>query len=257
MPTKGSLTFQIKGRHRYAIIDLTYPISGLDGWDDHVLENDAEHENLQDQIDDLVSGTAGVLSFNSRDGIVEPQSGDYTAGQVGADPAGSAAAVQGNLTAHTNNTSDPHGTLAALETFTATKNEYEFDTDDQERIVNGSDIFLGLEVIEDFAAGDIVEVGAHLPLVTGSAGSTELLFELIHDFAGTPTIIATEQIRVGNNTISVDVDVSTIITTPLATATIGLYATAVSGNTTIANDILEAKMISKKAHNFSFKAYAP
>lgn len=36
----------------------------------------------------------GVSSFNGRAGVVLPQSGDYTAGMVGADAAGSAAAVQ-------------------------------------------------------------------------------------------------------------------------------------------------------------------
>jgi len=46
----------------------------------------------------------GVISFNGRSGSVEPQSGDYTAAMVGADPAGTASAVQANLTAHANNT---------------------------------------------------------------------------------------------------------------------------------------------------------
>lgn len=41
----------------------------------------------------------GVLSFHGRSGYVLPQSGDYTAAQVGADPAGSASAVQTELQA--------------------------------------------------------------------------------------------------------------------------------------------------------------
>ncbi len=35
----------------------------------------------------------GVTSFNGRSGAVAPQSGDYTAAQVGADPSGSATAA--------------------------------------------------------------------------------------------------------------------------------------------------------------------
>lgn len=42
-------------------------------------------------------GVAGVETFNGRDGAVIPGGGDYTAAMVGADPAGSAAAVQTNL----------------------------------------------------------------------------------------------------------------------------------------------------------------
>lgn len=41
----------------------------------------------------------GVLSFHGRSGYVLPQSGDYTAAQVGADPAGAASAVRTELQA--------------------------------------------------------------------------------------------------------------------------------------------------------------
>ncbi len=44
------------------------------------------------------AAAAGVLSFAGRVGAVVPQAGDYTAADVGADPAGTAAAVQTALT---------------------------------------------------------------------------------------------------------------------------------------------------------------
>ncbi len=53
-------------------------------------------------------GIGAVNSVFGRTGDVTAQNGDYTAGQVGADPAGSAATVQANLTTHINNTSNPH-----------------------------------------------------------------------------------------------------------------------------------------------------
>lgn len=57
---------------------------------------------------------AGVTSFNTRNGAVMPANGDYTAGQVGADPAGSATAA---IAAH-NAASDPHPQyLTPLEAF--------------------------------------------------------------------------------------------------------------------------------------------
>ena len=46
----------------------------------------------------------GVTSFNGRAGAVSAQAGDYDAEMVGADPAGSAAGVQGNLDTHTGDT---------------------------------------------------------------------------------------------------------------------------------------------------------
>lgn len=55
----------------------------------------------------------GVSSFNGRAGVVLPQSGDYTAEMVGADAAGSAAAVQKNLDDHTGNKNNPHDVTAA------------------------------------------------------------------------------------------------------------------------------------------------
>lgn len=54
----------------------------------------------------------GVNTFNGRSGTVIPQSGDYTASQVGADPSGSAAAVQNSLNAHAAQ-SNPHATTKA------------------------------------------------------------------------------------------------------------------------------------------------
>jgi hypothetical protein len=56
----------------------------------------------------MSTSVAGVSSFNTRTGAVMPASGDYTYTDVGADAAGAAATVQGNLTTHTSNTSNPH-----------------------------------------------------------------------------------------------------------------------------------------------------
>lgn len=50
----------------------------------------------------------GVTSFNNRTGAVMPQAGDYDASDVGADPEGSAQAVQTNLTNHINDKNNPH-----------------------------------------------------------------------------------------------------------------------------------------------------
>lgn len=54
----------------------------------------------------------GVVSFNGRDGVVVPQSGDYTADMVGADASGAASAVQTNLDTHVQNQDNPHGVSA-------------------------------------------------------------------------------------------------------------------------------------------------
>lgn len=59
------------------------------------------------------SGGGAVDSIFSRTGVVTAQAGDYTPAQVGADPAGSAAAVQGNLDTHTSSTANPHSVTAA------------------------------------------------------------------------------------------------------------------------------------------------
>lgn len=61
----------------------------------------------------LASSTSSVTSFNSRTGAVTPQAGDYTASDVGADPAGSSATVQTNLNTHTSNTLNPHSVTKA------------------------------------------------------------------------------------------------------------------------------------------------
>ena len=68
----------------------------------------------------------GVTSFNGRGGAVAPQSGDYTAGMVGADAAGSAAAVQTNLNTHAASTG--HITDAERTAWSAKQNALTFDT---------------------------------------------------------------------------------------------------------------------------------
>lgn len=74
----------------------------------------------------------GVTTFKGRSGTVVPQTGDYTPEMIGADPAGSAAAVQqqvtnlmntqistmatqiqDNINPHLNNTSNPHSVTKA------------------------------------------------------------------------------------------------------------------------------------------------
>ena len=71
--------------------------------------NNAMFWSLQAQA----AAGGGVMSFNGRSGTVLPQSGDYTAQMVGADPQGSAQAVQSLLDSHTQNSSNPHGVTAA------------------------------------------------------------------------------------------------------------------------------------------------
>ncbi|WP_321367558.1 hypothetical protein [uncultured Desulfuromusa sp.] len=58
-------------------------------------------------------GTGAVDSVFGRTGAIVTQTGDYTPAQVGADPAGSAAAVQGNLNTHTGSTANPHSVTPA------------------------------------------------------------------------------------------------------------------------------------------------
>jgi hypothetical protein len=62
----------------------------------------------------LVStGSSAVASVFGRTGIVTAQTGDYTPTQVGADPAGASATVQGNLNTHTSDTANPHAVTKA------------------------------------------------------------------------------------------------------------------------------------------------
>lgn len=65
----------------------------------------------------LMGSTAvdGVSAFNGRTGVVLPQAGDYTAAQVGADPAGAAAA------AVTNHRADPNAHVGYAKTTDLTK----------------------------------------------------------------------------------------------------------------------------------------
>ena len=56
---------------------------------------------IKSYVDVAVAGKdIGVSTFNGRAGAVVPAAGDYTCELVGADPAGSAAAVQSGLDTH-------------------------------------------------------------------------------------------------------------------------------------------------------------
>ena len=69
----------------------------------------------------------GVTSFNGRSGAVAPKAGDYTASMVGADASGAAAAVQGNLNTHAENTVK-HITAAERTAWNGKQNALTFDT---------------------------------------------------------------------------------------------------------------------------------
>ncbi len=69
----------------------------------------------------------GVTSFNGRSGAVAPQTGDYTASMVGADASGAAAAVQGNLNTHAENTVK-HITAAERTAWNGKQKALTFDT---------------------------------------------------------------------------------------------------------------------------------
>ena len=56
---------------------------------------------------------SGVASLDASGKLEESQKPNYTASEVGADAAGSAAAVQTSLAAHTNDTNNPHNVTAA------------------------------------------------------------------------------------------------------------------------------------------------
>ena len=259
MAVKGSLSFQMKGRYRQALTDFDYPISELDDFielDDKV---DAGLEDLQDQIDDIIAGTAGVISFNERIGDVVAEDGDYTAAQVGADPAGAAASVAALLAVHTANMADPHGTLAALQTFIASNLVAQEDNDAAVTVINGADIFLNLEISQTYDALDVVSFHVELPDVLGAAGNSEVLFELIYDKGGAgEAVIASEQLRVGNTQTTMSMDIKAIVAAPVALGTVGLYGTAVNGNTTVdGSGARDNYLLAERTRNFSFKAYAP
>lgn len=69
----------------------------------------------------------GVTSFNGRGGAVVPKQGDYTASMVGADASGAAAAVQGNLNTHAENTVK-HITAAERTAWNGKQKALTFDT---------------------------------------------------------------------------------------------------------------------------------
>lgn len=69
----------------------------------------------------------GVTSFNGRSGAVAPKAGDYTASMVGADASGAAAAVQGNLNTHAENTVK-HITAAERTAWNGKQKALTFDT---------------------------------------------------------------------------------------------------------------------------------
>lgn len=54
----------------------------------------------------------GVATLDANGKLADTQKPAYTASEVGADPVGTAAGVQANLTAHINNKSNPHGVTA-------------------------------------------------------------------------------------------------------------------------------------------------
>lgn len=61
----------------------------------------------------LATGSSAVSSVFGRSGAIIAQPGDYTATQVGADPAGASATVQSNLNTHIADTANPHATNKA------------------------------------------------------------------------------------------------------------------------------------------------
>lgn len=63
--------------------------------------NPVTSAGIKSYVDAAVAGKdIGVSTFNGRTGAVTPAAGDYTCEMVGADPAGSAAAVQSGLDTH-------------------------------------------------------------------------------------------------------------------------------------------------------------
>ena len=250
----GVLTFDKMSQTEFAVYSFTYPISLIPGYQDLVDVDDG----LQEQIDEIIAGTAGVISFNERIGHVVPESGDYSASQVGADPAGSAAAVQSNLSAHLADLADPHDTLDALQLFIGSNTVPQQDTDTAITVINGPRIPLNLGIIQSYQALDIIAFHIELPDVLGAAGNTEVLFELIFDEGlVSEIVVASEQNRIGNTQGPVNFDVKGIANGSVGPGTIALYGTAVSGNTTVDGSIRENYLLAERTRNFSFKAYAP
>lgn len=67
--------------------------------------NPVTSAGIRAYVDAAVAGKdVGVSTFNGRTGMVVPAADDYTCEMVGADPAGSAAAVQSGLDSHIGDT---------------------------------------------------------------------------------------------------------------------------------------------------------
>lgn len=74
----------------------------IDTGNDYMLDEGAGTWYLQPASGGGGTVTAGVSSFNNRQGAVMPLAGDYTADMVGADPAGSAAQALADANDYTN-----------------------------------------------------------------------------------------------------------------------------------------------------------
>ena len=76
--------------------------------------NPVTSAGIKSYVDAAVAGKdIGVSTFNGRTGAVTPAAGDYTCEMVGADPAGSAAAVQSGLDTHVGGRCFPHHCFGA------------------------------------------------------------------------------------------------------------------------------------------------
>lgn len=108
-------------------------------------ENTNNAKYWSDQAQAAAGG--GVTSFNGRSGVVTPQSGDYTAAQVGADQSGAAATVQANLNTHDGNTTR-HITAAERTAWNGKQDDLTFDqtpTENSGNPVTSGGVFDALE----------------------------------------------------------------------------------------------------------------
>ena len=107
--TKGGDTYwDIRGK-----AEDTKPVDGVpngstyteinNGGQEYLFDADNAAWNLKTAANGGGAVTAGVASFNNRQGAVMPLVGDYTADMVGADPVGSAADALTDANAYTDN----------------------------------------------------------------------------------------------------------------------------------------------------------